>query len=420
MVVRSSLDIPPATDREASRSADQAHGSAPASALFNSAVSATTQLNWFSWAMIVMVLLALWLTGCSSKDRTLSEFPDLIQVAQNDVPFKTEKYLRIGYMLKTWEFEKEGLELRRIVVFDSDTKADLLTIEQADLPVIWKGPLPQSPEVQIDQIDKYYLSIQVPIPLTHVVPSNIAHRFVFYDAARRAERTLVGGPLRPRKGESPRVIASPVTGNYWLFFNQSTLGYHFWYAAFIGGEIWTSEKYAFDLTQANERWDQTFVGDPKKNESYFAYGKTLLAVAAGRVIKVVDGRIENSGDSRDVPLNTGDEYAGNHLILDIGGGCYAAYMHCRPNSFLVAVGDLVTEGQPIARLGNSGNSTEPHLHFQLNDQPNAWFSHGLPFVIKRYTKVGEVVVAPVPAMVQLPPVTVLNANMENWSVAKFE
>ena len=335
---------------------------------------------------------------------------DLIEVSQSYVPYKTEAFLRIGYLLNTWEYEKDGLQLQRIVVLDDDTKASLLTIEKADLPT--------NAEIQIDALDRYYLSIQVPIPLTQATPSSLSHRFTFSDAAGKKELTVEGGRLQPRKGESPRLIASPVKGSFYIFANQSTMGYHYWYTAFTGGEIYTSEKFAFDLTRGNELWENTYSGDPRTNSSYFAYGNPLYAVASGKVLKVVDGRVENSGDAHDAPLLFNDAYYGNYLILDIGGGCYAGYMHCKPHSFLVSVGDTVTEGQPLASLGNSGNSDEPHLHFQLTDKPDAAFSHGLPFVFKSYTKLGEVVLAPVPGMVQRTPFEVTSANMENWTVAR--
>jgi hypothetical protein len=339
-------------------------------------------------------------------------------MAQNYVPYKTEKYLRICYMLKTWEFEKEGLKLDSIVVFDNDTKVDLFKIEKADLPFIHKAPLPQSTEFQIDNIDRYYLSLQVPIPLDQAVPTNISHRFIFNDTVRMREVIVEGGKVQVRKNEAPRLLSLPIKGNYYLLHNQSTLGYHYYLAFFIGGQILTNEKFAFDMTQIDSTWVNTFSGDVTKNESYFDYGDTLLAVASGTVLKVVNGRAENSGNARDAVLTVNDEYYGNYLVLDIGGGSYAMYMHCLPNSFYVQTGDVVAEGQPIARLGNSGNSTEPHLHFQLVDKPDPAFSHGLPFIFKKYTKIGEIEFSATPDPVQIQPIEVTNANMENWSIVR--
>jgi murein DD-endopeptidase MepM/ murein hydrolase activator NlpD len=75
---------------------------------------------------------------------------------------------------------------------------------------------------------------------------------------------------------------------------------------------------------------------------------------------------------------------GNHLALDLGGGVYAALAHLRRGSLRVRVGDPVTAGQPLAECGNSGNSTEPHLHFQLMDHPSVLLAAGLPFRFHHY------------------------------------
>ena len=69
---------------------------------------------------------------------------------------------------------------------------------------------------------------------------------------------------------------------------------------------------------------------------------------------------------------------GNHVVLDLGGGVYAALAHLRRGSLRVRPGDRVAPGQQLAECGNSGNSTEPHLHFQLMDHPSVLLAAGLP------------------------------------------
>ena len=69
---------------------------------------------------------------------------------------------------------------------------------------------------------------------------------------------------------------------------------------------------------------------------------------------------------------------GNHVVLDLGGGVFAALAHLRRGSLLVRRGDRVAAGQQLAKCGNSGNSTEPHLHFQLMDHPSVLRAAGLP------------------------------------------
>jgi murein DD-endopeptidase MepM/ murein hydrolase activator NlpD len=76
---------------------------------------------------------------------------------------------------------------------------------------------------------------------------------------------------------------------------------------------------------------------------------------------------------------------GNYVALDIGYGRYALYGHLIPGSIKVKKGDFVKRGQVLGRLGNSGNSTEPHLHFQIADAPSFLNANGLPYL---YARVG--------------------------------
>src|SRR5207237_10223561 len=69
---------------------------------------------------------------------------------------------------------------------------------------------------------------------------------------------------------------------------------------------------------------------------------------------------------------------------------WAVYAHLQPGSSPVREGERVTSGQLVGRLGNSGNSTDPHLHFQLSDGPDVLTANSLPFVFDRYTLVSTV------------------------------
>jgi len=72
---------------------------------------------------------------------------------------------------------------------------------------------------------------------------------------------------------------------------------------------------------------------------------------------------------------------GNYVILDLGESRYALYGHLMPGSLRVKPGDRVRHGEVIGRLGNSGNSTGPHLHFHLSDRNQPLAAEGLPYVI---------------------------------------
>jgi len=99
---------------------------------------------------------------------------------------------------------------------------------------------------------------------------------------------------------------------------------------------------------------------------YYVYDRLVLAPADGVVAYVLDGL-------PDQPIGSVDEHhpSGNSLVIDIGGGRHVMMGHLRQDSITVRSGDRVREGQPIARVGNSGHSSAPHLHIQAQTLPIA-------------------------------------------------
>ena len=131
--------------------------------------------------------------------------------------------------------------------------------------------------------------------------------------------------------------------------------------------------------------DSMFAGDSKNNRSYRAYGADVLAVADATVARMKDGIPENTPgeDPNAVPI-TDDAELGNYLILDLGGGNYCLYAHLQPGTLRVKAGDRVKRGQSLGLLGNSGNSTEPHLHFQVMNGTSLLDPEGVPYLIDSF------------------------------------
>lgn len=135
-----------------------------------------------------------------------------------------------------------------------------------------------------------------------------------------------------------------------------------------------SQRRAADLVMVNGD-GTTFHGDGKKNEDYLAYGKDVLAVADGTVVSVVDGVPENVPGSPNPLMATG-----NTVVVQHDNAVYSVFCHLQPHKIRVKVGAKVKRGAVLGSCGNSGNSSEPHLHFQLEDGPSLDSSWGiLPF-----------------------------------------
>jgi murein DD-endopeptidase MepM/ murein hydrolase activator NlpD len=84
-------------------------------------------------------------------------------------------------------------------------------------------------------------------------------------------------------------------------------------------------------------------------------------------------------------MQGGPGIAGDQIIIDHGNGEYSLYAHLKPGSLKVKPGDVVKAGQPIAQMGSSGNSTEPHLHFQVCDRPDPLNCAGIPINFQGYS-----------------------------------
>lgn len=130
---------------------------------------------------------------------------------------------------------------------------------------------------------------------------------------------------------------------------------------------------------------------------YYAYDQDVLAAASGRVVRAVNNRPEptdllaRSSETfeayakrtatygRSLLAGGIDAISGNHVMIDHGNGEYSLYAHLRPASVRVTVGQEVKAGDPLAKLGGSGNAlVEPHLHFHVCDRPNPLTCAGIP------------------------------------------
>ncbi|WP_126662667.1 M23 family metallopeptidase [Haloterrigena salifodinae] len=144
---------------------------------------------------------------------------------------------------------------------------------------------------------------------------------------------------------------------------------HSWFPA--------TQRYAYDfvITDAEGRTAPEASGADV--EGYYCYDEPILAPAAGVVVDVLDDDLEPSrGGGVAHPLKR--DIRGNYVVLQHAADEYSCLAHLVPGSVTVAPGDRVQRGEEIGRCGHSGNSSEPHLHFQLQDHPNFVVAAGLP------------------------------------------
>jgi murein DD-endopeptidase MepM/ murein hydrolase activator NlpD len=176
------------------------------------------------------------------------------------------------------------------------------------------------------------------------------------------------------------VIGAPLTGENWQAGNgPSNTSGHRRALIPVDGRAYISQRFAIDWVQLYPD-GKTYQGDPADNKNYRAYGHEIHAVADGIVTETKDGLPQNTPGAKSMAIPiTLETIGGNHVIMDLGNGLYAFYAHMQPGSLRVKVGERVKTGQVLGLLGNTGNSSEPHLHFDICNASSMLACEGLPY-----------------------------------------
>jgi hypothetical protein len=192
------------------------------------------------------------------------------------------------------------------------------------------------------------------------------------------------------------VIALPFTGR-WLARNSPARRVPSHGTDLLG------ERYAIDFVGVDERrrtsgvrdWRTLLATEPP--ERYYAFGRPILAPADGTVVDVHDGETDHEGRRSQlalVPYALGQmrrlragvgAVAGNYVTIALPGNrAFVALAHLRAGTIRPVVGDSVRAGQQIAECGNSGNSTQPHVHVQIMDSADITTAKGVPMAFRHY------------------------------------
>jgi murein DD-endopeptidase len=296
----------------------------------------------------------------------------------------------IAYELHVTNLTALPMTLRRVDVLDADKRGTpVMSLSDSALLRAVARPAPNIPAASRMQTGpglRAYVYLWIPTTKA-AAPSRLMHRLTFQRA--RTDSSAAGtdtssivleGTTIPVEREAV-VISPPVRGEWAAFNGPSNASGHRRLVLALEGHVASGQRFAIDFLQVDSA-GKSYHGDAAKNSNYIAYGTELLAVADGIVAATKDGIPENvpGANSRAVPI-TLETVGGNFVGIDIGNGKYALYAHVQPASLRVKVGDRVKRGQVIALLGNSGNSTEPHVHFQIADAPAFLSSEGVPYAM---------------------------------------
>jgi len=182
---------------------------------------------------------------------------------------------------------------------------------------------------------------------------------VAFDSSNTIHRLLVKPHISFPKSDkrlTKNFYNMPINKEWFVFWGgkNELLNYHYAYE---------TQRYAYDLVIMKE--NHSFHKNSSRNENFFAFNQEVVAPDNGTVVKVVN----HVADNHPGVMNE-QEPAGNYVILKHLNNEYSLLAHFKQNSILVKKGDKVKQGQVLGLCGNSGNSSEPHIHFQVMNSPN--------------------------------------------------
>jgi murein DD-endopeptidase MepM/ murein hydrolase activator NlpD len=178
----------------------------------------------------------------------------------------------------------------------------------------------------------------------------------------------------------------PLRGTWYIGASGTLHSHHRWAAM---------EEFALDILQFRER-SKSYRTNGTTSQDYFAFGQDVISVADGTVVEAVD-KYSDDDTKLKQENETYDQYdqriqsfqmeglqkdpysvAGNYIVIKHNDSEYSMYAHLKSGSVKIKKGDAVKRGQIIASVGNTGSSTEPHLHFQIQDGSDPLRSRALP------------------------------------------
>ena len=170
--------------------------------------------------------------------------------------------------------------------------------------------------------------------------------------------------------ETQTNLELPFDDEWWIFWGGRNLSDNYHAAR-------REQRFALDIVQKIN--GSSHSGNGSQNEDYYCFGKRLNAPGDGTIVKVINNIYDNVPGqfNSDVPT-------GNLVVIDHENGEFSLLAHFMEGSIIVSVGDIVLKGQELGKAGNSGNSSEPHLHYHLQNTANPFNGDGLPAQFQNY------------------------------------
>jgi Peptidase family M23 len=224
-------------------------------------------------------------------------------------------------------------------------------------------------------------------------PARLAHRLMSTILPPNGSPTAVDATAAEISvNPAPAVVLGPpLQGGEWYASDGCCADdtHHRRGLAPINGQMLVAQRFAIDWFLLDEQ-HRTWVGDPAKITNYLSYDKPALAAADGAVVDALDGLPETTSLPQPPPIPPITETVGNHVTLMIAPGVYILYAHFKPGTVAVKRGQQVKRGDVVGHIGSSGNSSTPHLHFQVMTAGTFFPTDSPPFVFDCFDLTGQI------------------------------
>jgi murein DD-endopeptidase MepM/ murein hydrolase activator NlpD len=248
---------------------------------------------------------------------------------------------------------------------------------------------PEVPSVEVPPAAVAFVWLDIPVPADRI-PAAITHRIAI-DPPRgvplpAVDLAYTGAAVQVDR--RPAVaIGQPLEGAGWAALGSCCDGPHRRALYPIDGRWYLAQRFAVDFNQLDSQ-NRPGTGDPTLPTSFPTFGQPVYAVADGTVVVAADGNPDlRVGEEREDP--TPDNAGGNRVVIEMGDGRFAGYAHLQQSSLSVHQGERVERGHPIAKVGSSGTTGGPHLHFQMTDRPSVVLGDGMPYVFDTFGLTGQ-------------------------------
>lgn len=349
-----------------------------------------------------LAIAALILCGCGNNNQCSSQqetiTPVLVSPYEVGQPFAgSDGKYHMVYGLRLTNCFRQPATIEKIEIFNTEAMSTpLLTLEGTELLFFMEHLDSQSVENATIERDGSRMLFIVLAFENSAIPSSLSHRVSVKaderpDSKEPSAMTYTAANLTvPKQGSL--VLSPPLKGKGWTVFNGCCTfrGGHQRTLLPINGDLYNSQRYAIDFMKLNEQ-NKLVEGDPTIAENWVCYNEKVYAVADGTVVEVLEGLPDQTpGKLPDPSTITLHTIGGNHVVLKLDDCLYAYYAHLKNGTIQVKAGDRVKKGDFLGHVGNSGNTSAPHLHLHLMHSMSPVGSSPVVYLYDHFTLTGQI------------------------------